>query len=113
MLTGQAMSLANSLLASFVRPNHPEVAAIARDAADEKGRATGEPSFSAFQIADVAKAEKAVDDSVAAVFAALRSRNIAYSEPPPNWDYATSGQRIGTTPMSRAAAWELAWTPRS
>ncbi|GAB07127.1 hypothetical protein GOAMR_62_00320 [Gordonia amarae NBRC 15530] len=94
MLTGQAMSLANSLLASFVRPNHPEVAAIARDAADEKGRATGEPSFSAFQIADVAKAEKAVDDSVAAVFAALRSRNIAYSEPPPNWDYATSGQRI-------------------
>ena len=94
MLTNQASLLARSLLASFVRPNHPEVAAISREAADVLGRTTGEPSFSAFQNSDVEKSEKAVDASVAAVFEALRARAIAYSEPPPNWDYSMSGQRI-------------------
>lgn len=87
--------LSRSLLASFVRPNHPEVAVLAREAATLRGRATGgDASFHAFQIPDIAEAEKAVDASVTAIYEALQCRGIAYSEPPPGWDYESKGQRI-------------------
>jgi len=86
--------LARSLLASFVRPNHPEVAIIAREAADRLGLATGDPSFQAFQLPDIAEAERRADSTVSAVYEALQARRIAYSEPPPGWDYESEGQRI-------------------
>lgn len=87
-------ALAESLLASFVRPNHPEIAAIAREAADILGKVTGDSSFFAFQIDDIAKAEERADATVAAIYEALQARSISYSEPPPGWDYTSSGQRI-------------------
>lgn len=92
--TSMSSSLGESLLASFVRPNHPEVALIAREAAAERGRATGKPNFSAFQLLDLEAAQQAVEDSITAIYVALQRREIAYSEPPPGWDYDGKGQRI-------------------
>ena len=86
--------LSRSLLASFVRPNHPEIAAVARESAERLGRATGDSSFFAFQIPDVAVAEERADATVTAIYEALQARSIAYSEPPPGWDYRDAGQRI-------------------
>jgi len=88
------LRLARSLLASFVRPNHPEIAAIAREAADLLGQATGDPSFHAFQDPDPLKAAQRAEATVDAIYAALQRRKIAYSEPPPGWDYEDEGQRI-------------------
>lgn len=87
-------TLARSLLAAFVRPNHAEVATLGRDAAERLGRSTGDPSFSAFQREDVAEAEARVEATVTAIYETLQARGIAYSEPPPGWDYASAGQRI-------------------
>ena len=95
MLRAQSSAiLSRSLLASFVRPNHPEIAAVARESAERLGRATGDSSFFAFQIPDVAKAEERADATVTAIYEALQARSIAYSEPPPGWDYRDEGQRI-------------------
>lgn len=91
--------LSRSLLASFVRPNHPEIAKLSREAATVRGKLAGEASFHAFQMPESSKAEwqqvaQAVDASVTAIYEALRGRRIAYSEPPPGWDYTREGQRI-------------------
>ncbi|WP_148612643.1 AAA domain-containing protein [Nocardioides rubriscoriae] len=86
--------LSRSLLASFVRPNHPEIAAVAREAAERLGKATGDSSFFAYQIGDVAQAEERADATITAIYEALQARSIAYSEPPPGWDYRGEGQRI-------------------
>lgn len=91
---GSSAVLSRSLLASFVRPNHPEVAAVAREAADRLERTTGDSSFFAFQMDDVAKAEERADATVTAIYEALQMRSISYSEPPPGWDYRGEGQRI-------------------
>lgn len=86
--------LSQALLASFVRPNHPEVSSLAREAASYLERATHSPAFNAFQLPDLAAAEQRADDTIDAIYAAVRAREIAYSEPPPGWDYRTAGQRI-------------------
>lgn len=96
---GRSAVLSRSLLASFVRPNHPEIAVLAREAADIRGRIAGEASFHAFQMPERDPQERqavsnSVDSSVTAIYEALRSRRIAYSEPPPGWDYTREGQRI-------------------
>ncbi|MGE3326375.1 MAG: AAA domain-containing protein [Acidimicrobiia bacterium] len=91
---GSSAVLSRSLLASFVRPNHPDIATVAREAADLLGRATGDSSFFAFQIDDVARAEERADATVTAIYEALQARSISYSEPPPGWDYRGEGQRI-------------------
>ncbi len=70
------------------------MAAIAREAADLLGEATGDPSFAAFQLDDVEEAARRANQTVEAVYGALKRRRIAYSEPPPGWDYTTEGQRI-------------------
>ncbi|WP_156518295.1 hypothetical protein [Microbacterium aurantiacum] len=93
-LLGHSRLVSRSLLASFSRPNHPDVLMLAREAAAIRGKRTGDPSFSAFQADDVAEAEREVEASVSAIYEALQARQISYSEPPPGWDYAESGQRI-------------------
>ncbi|UFU01870.1 AAA domain-containing protein [Ruania suaedae] len=87
-------TLARALLASFVRPNHPEVAVVAREVAVRLGKETGDPGFHAFQSPDPGKAQARVDATVYAIYRTLAERQIAYSEPPPEWDYRSSGQRI-------------------
>lgn len=91
---GAQHGLSHALLASFVRPNHPEVAAVARDAADVLGARTGDPGFHAFQNPNPGRAAQRADHTVDAVYEALRARKIAYSEPPPGWDYTRAGQRV-------------------
>ena len=96
---GRSALLSRSLLASFVRPNHPEIAVLAREAADARGRIAGEASFHAFQMPERDAEERqgvvsSVESSITAIYETLRSRKIAYSEPPPGWDYTREGQRI-------------------
>ena len=91
---GLSSRLSGALMASFVRPNHPEVATIAREAADILARNTGDASFDAYQRAAAGAGADRADDTVSAIFRALQSRNIVYSEPPPGWDYTHVGQRI-------------------
>ncbi|MBK9698232.1 MAG: hypothetical protein IPO80_12935, partial [Propionibacteriaceae bacterium] len=93
-LEGRSTALSNALLASFVRPNHPEIAVLAREAADALGRATGDPAFCAYQLEDDADVAEKVEATVTAIYDTLRARRIAYSEPPPGWDYTKEGQRI-------------------
>lgn len=103
-------ALARSLLASFVRPNHPEIAVLAREAADALGRATKDPSFLAFQIDDTKDAAEKVEAEVTAIYDSLRARRIAYSNPPPGWDYTQDGQRIRDHGDVARVGWEPAWT---
>lgn len=90
----QAAMLGRALLVAFARPNHPEVAALAREAADIREITTGDAKFAAFQVPDVAEAEAAVEASINAIYETLRARQISYSEPPPGWDLWSEGQRI-------------------
>ncbi|QJW35489.1 AAA domain-containing protein [Cellulosimicrobium protaetiae] len=91
---GARDGLSRALLATFVRPNHPEVAAVAREAVDVLGAKTGDPGFHAFQDPDPLRAARRADVTVDAVYETLRARRIAYSEPPPGWDYRSAGQRV-------------------
>jgi hypothetical protein len=96
---GRSDLLSRSLLASFVRPNHPEIAVLAREAADARGRIAGEASFHAFQLPERDSEERQevagnVESSITAIYETLRARKVAYSEPPPGWDYTREGQRI-------------------
>ena len=96
---GRSGLLSRSLLASFVRPNHPEIALLAREAADTRGRIAGEASFHAFQLPERDDEERHevsgnVESSITAIYETLRARKVAYSEPPPGWDYTREGQRI-------------------
>lgn len=86
--------LANSLLASFVRPNHPEINTLARESAAGLAASTGDGSFHAFQIGDSGEATEKVEASISSIYETLRTRRISYSEPPPGWDYREQGQRI-------------------
>lgn len=92
-------ALSGSLLAAFVRPNHPAVAAVARDAARLRGELAGESSFHTFQLPEQNPEQRrvvadGVEASITAIYETLRGRKIAYSEPPAGWDYANVGQRI-------------------
>lgn len=96
---GRSGLLSHSLLASFVRPNHPEIAVLAREAADVRGRLVGEASFYDFQMPERDDEERravssSVDGSISSIYETLRARKIAYSNPPPGWDYRGEGQRI-------------------
>lgn len=89
-------NFAEAILVSFVRPNAPVVAQIAREALEiiRTSGHSSEASFDAYQSKDPAeKAEKA-DLTAAALAQAIRDRRIGYSEPPPAWDYFNEGQRI-------------------
>lgn len=92
-------ALSASLLAAFVRPNHPAVAALARDAARLRGELAGESSFHTFQLPEQTREQRravadGVESSITAIYESLRLRKIAYSEPPAGWDYVHVGQRI-------------------
>ena len=58
------------------------------------GRAHRDASFWRFNSTTSAAAEERVEATVSAIYAALQARSIAYSEPPPGWDYTSEGQRI-------------------
>lgn len=86
--------LAEAMLAAFVRPNAPVVAEIARQALDILRTESGDAAFYAYQIPDSHERAEKVEETARAIAQAIRNRGIGYSEPPPAWDYAETGQRI-------------------
>lgn len=86
--------LAEAMLAAFVRPNAPVVADIAREALEILRVEGGEAAFNAYQLRDAARQAVKADETAMALAQSIRNRRIGYSEPPPAWDYAETGQRI-------------------
>ncbi|WP_158453649.1 DUF3320 domain-containing protein [Paenibacillus beijingensis] len=76
------------LAAAFVMPNHPQVAQIVREAADNLGKWSGNPSFTAYQSKDPNR----VRMQAAAIYAALQNRGISYNVAPPSFEKI--GQRV-------------------
>lgn len=91
---GVRPTLSKSLLAAFVRPNHPEIAKIAEEASLIRSSRGAPAAFSAFQKEDPLVAARDADLTVDVIYEALAARGITYSEPPPGWDYSTAGQRV-------------------
>ncbi len=88
-------SHAMSLLASFVRPNHPVVGEVAREAGRTHLAQTGTGAFQARLInEDPAEQAKHIESSVSAVYEALSQRDISYAVSPPGWDYRGEAQRV-------------------
>lgn len=79
-----------ALLAAFVMPNDPALAPVLSRAADLLGERTGSSALEGYQ----AESAQRIDDTVNAVFDALRERDIAYANPPASW--SDEGQKIRT-----------------
>ena len=76
------------LLASFVTPNHPALSAVSVEASTFLKKWTDSDSLDAYQTQD----RNRVRFQVAAVYEALRSQGIVYSEPPASFE--RQGQRV-------------------
>lgn len=76
------------LIAAFVTPNHPAISGILKIATDYLRKWGKDPSITGYQSrnADVVKLQ------MAAVYAALQSKNIVYNNPPASFEKA--GQRV-------------------
>ncbi|KQQ09743.1 DUF3320 domain-containing protein [Rathayibacter sp. Leaf296] len=84
------LQLGLELLSSFVQPNAAVVGAVLRDAAERLGAATGRSDLDGYQ----SQSEERVDSIVEAVWDSIRSRGIAYTEPPASW--GEDGQKVRT-----------------
>lgn len=76
------------LIAAFVTPNHPQVAALTAKAAVYLSKWTGDPAFTGYQT----KNPNVVKSQIAAVYAALQEESLAYIVPPAS--YEAVGQRV-------------------
>jgi superfamily I DNA and/or RNA helicase len=76
-------------LAAFVQPNHPAVNAVIKKAAEILKSRGKEPSFSGYQA--LPRVEPILD-MVEALWDAVKSMKINYSDPPASWDLP--GQKI-------------------
>lgn len=76
------------LIAAFVTPNHPDIYDILKIATEYLKKWGKDPSITGYQTrnADVVKLQ------MAAVYAALQSKNIVYNNPPASYEKA--GQRV-------------------
>ena len=76
------------LLASFVTPNHPQLAQIIARATEYLGKWTGDTSMDGYQSRDPNR----VLSQAGAIFTALKEQAIAYAVPPAS--FQQSGQRV-------------------
>ena len=76
------------LLATFVTPNHPELARIIARATDYLGKWTGDTSMDGYQSQDPNR----VLSQAAAIFTAIKEEAIAYVVPPASFERV--GQRV-------------------
>lgn len=76
------------MIAAFVMPNHPRIAEVLLDASEFLKKWTGSPSFTGYQTNN----PNQVKLQMAAVYAALQTRNIIYNNPPAS--YEALGQRV-------------------
>ncbi|WOP18813.1 DUF4011 domain-containing protein [Raineyella sp. LH-20] len=113
----RVLDLSVETLASFVQPNAPAVAELAREASDLLARQGASGSLEGYQSGDPER----VDQIARAIFEAMQARDIRYVEPPANWvgltqlirtpDEVLSGNKQGTcldTTVAYAAALEFA-----
>ncbi|MBR3008494.1 MAG: DUF4011 domain-containing protein [Stomatobaculum sp.] len=86
----QGGSTFQSLLASFVLPNHPVIAVLMHDTAERLAVWGLSPSLDGYQKKDPHR----VRQLAAAAYAAIQKKNIVYAEPPAS--FTAAGQRIRT-----------------
>ena len=84
------LHLGLELLAAHVQPNSATIAPLLREASDLLQTRTGDSALSGYQL----ESEQRVDDTVAAIWDAMRARDIRYAEPPASW--GNSGQKVRT-----------------
>jgi len=82
--------LSLELLASFVQPNSPAIAALLVEASDRLQAKTGNPGLDGYQQGS----RERVDAIVEAVYESMRARDIRYAEPPASW--GLDGQKVRT-----------------
>jgi hypothetical protein len=83
------LQLALEMLAAFVMPNDPAIEGLLAEASTILQRETGSPSLQGYQ-----SGPDRVDQIASAVFRAMQSRHIRYSEPPASW--GENGQKVRT-----------------
>ncbi|SEW21171.1 hypothetical protein SAMN05216413_1609 [Ruminococcaceae bacterium KH2T8] len=83
------------ILAAFVLPNNPAVEIIRQEATEYLKREdfNGDPSFSGYQ-GSAECVPKRVQNMAAALFYAIRKKNIVYSEPPASYEDEINGNRL-------------------
>ena len=83
------------ILAAFVLPNNPAVEIIRQDATEYLKRPdfNGKPSFTGYQ-GPKESVPKRVQNMAAALFYAIRKKNIVYSAPPASFEDELNGQEI-------------------
>lgn len=84
------LNLGLELLATHVQPNAAAIAPLLTEASDLLKERTGISSLSGYQT----ESEERVDDTVAAIYDAMRARDIRYAEPPASW--GSKGQKVRT-----------------
>lgn len=82
------LSVMPEMIAAFVTPNHPEIAKVLSEASGILKGWGEDPSFTGYQTRD----PNQVKLQMAAVYAALKQRQIVYHNPPAG--YEKTGQRI-------------------
>ena len=82
------LGLYPELLASFVTPNHPQIARIIARATKYLGQWTGDTSMDAYQSQD----QNRVLRQAAAIFTAIKEQGIAYAVAPASFE--ETGQRV-------------------
>ena len=79
-----------ALVAAFVQPNHPALAPLVLEVAQELQQHTGDSALDGYQRGDAARVRR----TIAAVFAVLARRELVYVAPPPSFEQ--QGQKVRT-----------------
>ncbi len=88
VLDPRAPLLSLELLAAFVQPNHPSIAALLPAIGERLAKATGSGSLGL-----AGRTPEGIDKVVAAAFEVVHDREIYYAAPPASWGY---GQKVRT-----------------
>ncbi|QYF72334.1 DUF4011 domain-containing protein [Cryobacterium sp. PAMC25264] len=84
------LNLGLELLAAHVQPNAAAIAPLLTEASDLLKERTGNSSLSGYQT----ESAERVDETAAAIYDAMRARDIRYAEPPASW--GSRGQKVRT-----------------
>jgi len=84
------LNLGLELLAAHVQPNSATIAPLLSEASDLLQARTGDSALYGYQL----QSGERVDDTVAAIWDAMRARDIRYAVPPASW--GNNGQKVRT-----------------
>ncbi|WP_461634611.1 DUF4011 domain-containing protein [Glutamicibacter soli] len=92
---GSRPQVSAEMLAAFVQPQHPAIESLLSRAQDVLKERTGSSAINSFQGEDQEDSAARVDQIAEAIFDAMASSGIRYSNPPASWDVEDSGgQRV-------------------